>query len=193
MTKNRLEAFTDAVLAIIMTILVLELPEPDSGNFAALFERKEKLLIYVFSFIILIIYWNNHHHLFQLVRRVDTKVLWFNNIFIFFLSLFPFSASWLGNYLFDCAPQAMYAIIIFLADLAYCLMVQAILKVHQDDKKIQRTLSDYQKIKWTLGLNILAIITSFIVPIFSLAFNLLMILLWIIPNQQIEKSLNTKK
>lgn len=101
MSKNRLEAFTDAVIAIIMTILVLELHEPSSDTWQALSALGSRFLIYIISFFTLVIYWNNHHHMFQVVHKVNGKVLWANSFFLFALSLFPFATSWISEYTFS--------------------------------------------------------------------------------------------
>src|SRR5699024_4991172 len=105
MPKNRLEAFTDAVIAIIMTILVLELHEPNGDTWEALAALGYRFFIYIVSFIILAIYWNNHHHLFQVVHKINGRVLWANSFFVFALSLFPFATSWISEYINSLAPE----------------------------------------------------------------------------------------
>ena len=119
MSKSRLEAFTDAVIAIVMTILVLELHEPTAGSFAALFEEWHRLVIYVVSFLMLAIYWNNHHHMFQAAKTINGKVLWANNLFILSLSVFPFVTSWMGDFFSDLAPQLSFGIAIMMADVMF--------------------------------------------------------------------------
>lgn len=119
MPKGRLEAFTDAIIAIVMTVLVLNLREPISGDFSALFDEWRRIVIYMVSFLMLAIYWNNHHHLLQAARTVNGKVLWANNLFILSLSIFPFVTSWMGDYYYDLAPQISFGIMVLIADLMF--------------------------------------------------------------------------
>ena len=119
MPKTRLEAFTDAVIAIIMTILVLDLAVPAQPTFAALWDLRFKFLIYILSFVSLAIYWNNHHHLFQISKIINGKILWYNMAFILFLSLFPFVTAWVDEHILERAPEITYGIVILLADIAY--------------------------------------------------------------------------
>jgi uncharacterized membrane protein len=186
MSKGRLEAFTDGVIAIIITIVVLELPKIHGATFAALNEAREPLIIYVVSFVTLAIYWNNHHHLFQLAHKVDGLVLWMNNMFLFFLSLFPFATSWMGDHLFAFAPQVTFGIIILFTDVSYFGLIQALLHVTKEHQHVKELFGSSKKMGITIGLNLLAIAFAFVLPILTMIINFLMILRWIIPDKRIE-------
>src|SRR6185436_9058756 len=127
MHKGRLEAFSDGVLAIIITIMVLELRAPEEGTLAALYPLLPKLGSYVLSFIFVGIYWNNHHHLWQAVEKVNGTVLWANLHLLFWLSLIPFTTSWMGQNNFSTFPVALYGMILWFTALAYFLMVRTLL------------------------------------------------------------------
>ena len=122
MNKGRLEAFTDAVIAIILTILVLELQPPHSGSLASLWQLRGVFAIYLVSFLTLIVYWNNHHHLFQLVERIDWRVMWANSFFMLVVSMFPFSTSWVGEgHVGTFGPELAYGFVILMANISYVL------------------------------------------------------------------------
>lgn len=190
MTKTRIEAFTDAVIAIIMTILVLELPEPKGDTFLAFFHMSHKLVIYVISFVTLAIYWNNHHHMFQLVHKIDGRVLWANNLLIFCLSLLPFSTAWMGDYLFSFAPQFFYGLVFLGANAAYYLLVNMLVRANGKDSEVGQTLQRYRKLYLSIGLNILALILGLIAPILILITDVLVLLLWIVPEKKAERNLH---
>ncbi len=130
MSKGRLEAFSDGVLAIIITIMVLELVPPHESDLAALSPLIPKFLSYVLSFIFIAIYWNNHHHLWQVVERVNGSILWANMHLLFWLSLIPFATGWMGENHFSTIPVALYGTILWLSGLAYYMMVLALTKYH---------------------------------------------------------------
>jgi uncharacterized membrane protein len=131
MSKNRLEAFSDGVLAIIITIMVLELAIPEGAELAVLHPLIPKFLSYVLSFVFLGIYWNNHHHLMQAVQRVDGRVLWANLHLLFWLSLIPFATGWMGENNFATLPVALYGIILLLAAIAYFILTRVLLSIHE--------------------------------------------------------------
>src|SRR5215216_7983133 len=133
MDKGRLEAFSDGVMAIIITIMVLELRAPEKGILTALYPLLPKFGSYILSFIFLGIYWNNHHHLWQAVEKVNGSVLWANLHLLFWLSLIPFATSWMGENNFATIPVALYGVILWLTAFAYYLMVRALLAYHDDD------------------------------------------------------------
>ncbi|EOH91562.1 ferrochelatase [Enterococcus villorum] len=147
MPKNRLEAFTDAVIAIIMTILVLELHKPEADTWQALTALGYRFLIYIVSFFTLGIYWNNHHHMFQVVRKVNGRVIWANSFFIFALSLFPFATSWISEYSHSLVPEITYGVVTLGANIAYYLLAREL--VHSDPtnkKKYKRVVRELSKI-----------------------------------------------
>lgn len=190
MTKTRIEAFTDAVIAIIMTILVLELPEPNGDTFTAFFHMSHKLVIYVISFVTLAIYWNNHHHMFQLVHKIDGRVLWANNFLIFCLSLLPFSTAWMSDYLFSFAPQFFYGLAFLGADVAYYLLVRALVKANGTQSAVAEALQSYRKLYLSIGLNSFALVLGLISPILILVTDVVVLLLWIIPEKKAEQKLH---
>src|SRR5437660_494501 len=128
MEKNRLEAFSDGVVAIIITIMVLELKAPDKADLDALKPLVPVFLSYILSFIYVGVYWNNHHHMLQSTRRVTGGILWANLHLLFWLSLFPFATAWVGQNHFDSTPTAMYGVILFLAAIAYTILQRCIIK-----------------------------------------------------------------
>ncbi|BBM19978.1 membrane protein [Enterococcus avium] len=190
MPKSRIEAFTDAVIAIIMTLLVLELHEPGAPTWSAFLQMEHKFIVYLISFISLAIYWNNHHHLFQLVRKVDGRVLWANNFLILMMTLFPYVTAWVGDYPFDWPPQALYGLVTLGTDLAYYLLVQALIRANGKDSKIGQMFKHYPKSYLSIGLALLALILGkLIAPIAVLIVNVLILLMWFIPEKAIEKTI----
>lgn len=188
MPKTRIEAFTDAVIAIVMTILVLELHEPESDTWAAFEGTGHQFAIYLISFVMLAIYWNNHHHMFHIVRKVDGWVLWANNLLILAMSLFPFATSWVGDHPVSLAPQLLYGLVILGADVAYLLVGLALVRVNGKDSPIGQLFAHYPKMYLTLFLNVLALFCGWLIhPVAVLVVNGLMLLLWFIPEKKIEK------
>lgn len=188
MPKNRLEAFTDAVIAIIMTILVLELHEPHSDTLEALVALAPRFLIYIISFFTLGIYWNNHHHLFQAVHKVNGRVLWVNSFFIFFLSLFPFVTSWISEYSNSLVPEMTYGIVILGANLTYYLLARTLVASEEDENvSIKELFGNYRKSYVSIGLNVVGLILGYLIaPIAVLIVNVLILVTWLIPSRKIE-------
>lgn len=188
MTKNRLEAFTDAVIAIIMTILVLELHQPGSNTWSALIGLEHKILIYVISFFTLVIYWNNHHHLFLVVKKINGQVLWRNSIFIFSLSLFPFATAWISEYINSLVPELIYGLVTLFANVTYYFLARELAKVNKKESIVKELLIDYRKSYLSIGLNILGLLLGWLVaPIAVLIVNVLILLMWIIPIKKVEQ------
>ncbi|MGX7199566.1 TMEM175 family protein [Enterococcus nangangensis] len=193
MPKSRLEAFTDAVIAIIMTILVLELRAPESASWQALAAMEHKLVIYVVSFVALAIYWNNHHHMFQTIERINGKILWLNNLLIFSLSLIPFTAAWVGDHLFALAPQIAYAVVMLLADTTYYLLYRALIKANPHPHHDATQKQNSRKLYLSIGGGVLAILLGFFIqPILALVVNILVLAMWIIPDKTAEKFFTEK-
>ena len=189
MTKTRLEAFTDAVIAIVMTILVLDFAVPMEPTFAALWAMRFKFLIYVLSFVSLAIYWNNHHHLFQISRTINGKILWHNMAFILCLTFFPFTTAWVDEHLFDLAPEITYGVVILLADLAYFFLARALVKANGPDSEIAQAMCNYRKSKITLSIICAGLILGLWFPlavIISIAASLVP---WVVPDKRIEERL----
>src|SRR5215217_4970997 len=169
MDKGRLEAFSDGVLAIIITIMVLELRAPELGTFSALFPILPKFGSYVLSFIFLGIYWNNHHHLWQAVEKVNGSVLWANLHLLFWLSLIPFATSWMGENNFATIPVALYGIILCLTALAYYIMVRVLMAYHDDHSLLADALGTGRKERISLLLYCFAIPLAFLQPLIAMA------------------------
>jgi uncharacterized membrane protein len=192
MTKNRVEAFTDAIIAIIITILVLEFPHVKGNHFADLLVLKEIFLAYLMSFIFLIIYWHNHHHMFQMIDLIDGQILWLNNLFVFLLTLLPFTTSWLGDNIWARDPELLYAILFFGANIAWLMMAKHLVKVNRHKPDVADILGDYKKSYVTLLLNVLALLVAIFIPISGLLVNALSFLFWLLPDKRIEKLKNRK-
>lgn len=190
MTKTRIEAFTDAVIAIVMTLLVLEIDVPDAPTWEAFLAVGHKIMVYVVSFISLAIYWNNHHHMFQIVKKIDGRVLWANNLLIFALSLFPFATAWVGDGLNSWPPQAIYGAVVLLSDFAYFLVAIELVRVNGKDSPIGVLYHRHLKLDFSIGANILGLILGyFVAPILVIVVNAVVLLVWVIPQRKIEKHL----
>jgi len=189
MGKGRLEAFSDGVLAIIITIMVLELKVPSGDTLSALRPLVPVLFSYVLSFVFIATYWNNHHHLFLATERVDSGVLWANMGLLFFLSLVPAGTAWMGETRFAPAPTAVYACILLMSSLAYWLLQNAIIATQGDDSLLRKALGSDRKGKATLAILILAIGCAFWVPLVSAALCGLVDVIWLVPDRRIERAL----
>ena len=189
MNKGRLEAFSDGVLAIILTIMVLELKVPDEGTLAALYPLAPKFLSYVLSFIYIAIYWNNHHHLWQAAKHVNSPILWTNLHLLFWLSLIPFVTGWMGENNFAQLPVLFYGIVLIMAAFAYYLMTLALLANHEKDSALVIAIGNDFKGKISLVLYAAAILLSYGNALIALAIYAGVAVMWFIPDQRIEKTL----
>lgn len=188
MGKGRLEAFSDAVIAIIITIMVLELRPPHSGDPAALLPLKYKFLSYVLSFVYLAIYWNNHHHLFQAVKAVNGKILWANIYLLFWLSLVPFVTAWMGENDFTTWPVAGYGIVMLMAGMSYYFLTQSLIRHHGKESHLGLAIGKDRKGKLSLLMYILGIVFSFVHPYLGFGLYVLVAAIWFIPDKRIEKT-----
>jgi uncharacterized membrane protein len=193
MTKGRLEAFTDGVLAIIITIMVLELKVPHGGDFEDLKPLFPVFVSYILSFIYLAIYWNNHHHMMQTVKHVTGKILWANMHLLFWLSLVPFVTGWMGENHFTSASIFLYGIILLGAAIAYFILQSLIIKDHGKDSILAKALGKDLKGKGSPILYILGILSSFFNVWLSGSFYILVAIIWLIPDSRIEKALKKEK
>lgn len=189
MSKGRLEAFSDGVIAIIITIMVLELHVPEGTDFAALITLSPVFLSYVLSFVFLGIYWNNHHHLWQAAKRVNGPVLWANLHLLFWLSLVPFVTSWLGEHGLAELPVALYGVVLWMSGFAYYILTQALVRLHGTDSIIATALGRRVKEIASLIAYSVAIVSAFLNPGISLVLYVLVAIMWLIPDARIEKTL----
>lgn len=187
MKKGRMEAFSDGVLAIIITIMVLELSVPEEPTFEALEPLVPTLLSYALSFVFLAIYWNNHHHLLQAADRVNGRVLWANVHLLFWLSLVPFTTAWMGETQFAQLPMAIYGLVLLLAGIAYFILSQALIALHGQDSVIATAVNADRKGKISLLLYVLAVPLAFVSSWIAGALYLLVGLIWLIPDRRIEE------
>jgi len=189
MSKGRLEAFSDGVIAIIITIMVLELKVPHGVDLLSLRPLIPVFLSYVLSFVFLGIYWNNHHHLLQAARKVDGRVLWANLHLLFWLSLIPFVTAWMGENHFAAGPVALYGVVMFLAGLAYFILSRVLVAFHGSDSALASALGDDFKGKASVLCYAVAVPFAFVRPWIACAIYVLIAVLWLIPDRRIERVL----
>jgi len=193
MSKNRLEAFSDGVLAIIITIMVLELKVPEGSDFASLRPVIPILLSYILSFIYLGIYWNNHHHMLHTVRRVTGGILWANLHLLFWLSLFPFTTWWMGENSFSPATLALYGIVLFFAAIAYYILQTVIIKSQGRGSLLAKAIGRDLKGKSSPIFYLAGIAASFVLPFLAEALFVFVALIWLIPDKRIERVVDAEK
>jgi uncharacterized membrane protein len=189
MSRGRLEAFSDAVIAIVITIMVLEFQVPQGATASSLAPLLPVVLSYVLSFLFLGIYWNNHHHLFQAVQRVSGGVLWANLHLLFWLTLVPFVTAWLGASHLAPLAVALYGAVLLLAAIAYFILVQTLKALHGKDTPLATALGRDLKGKGSVALYALAIPLAFVNPVLALAIYVAVALIWLVPDRRIEKVL----
>jgi uncharacterized membrane protein len=189
MTKNRLEAFSDGVIAILITIMVLELKVPHGTGWAALEPLLPIFLTYVLSFVFLGIYWNNHHHMLHAAERINGNVLWANLHLLFWLSLIPFVTGWMGENHFDALPVAIYGVVLLLSALAYTLLQVTIVRAHKGDSKLKAAVGNDLKGKLSVLLYCSAIPLAFVLRWIAIAIYVAVALLWLVPDRRIEAKL----
>jgi uncharacterized membrane protein len=188
-----LEAFSDAVIAIIITIMVLELRAPHGADWASLSSLIPVFLSYALSFLFLGIYWNNHHHLFQVVRHVDGRVLWANLHLLFWLSLFPFCTGWLGETHFAARPVALYGVVLLLAACAYYVLTRALLPLHGKDSTLAVALGSDVKGRASIAVYVGAIGASFFSPWLAYGLYVVVAIAWLIPDRRMERALAERR
>ncbi|HBE83821.1 MAG: DUF1211 domain-containing protein [Blastocatellia bacterium] len=189
MGRNRLEAFSDGVLAIIITIMVLELKVPHDPSFEALRPLLPVFLSYVLSFVYLGIYWNNHHHMLHTVKHVSAGMLWANLHLLFWLSLFPFVTGWMGENHFEAAPTALYGLIMLMAAVAYYVLQQRIIAGQGEDSLLASAVGRDRKGKLSPILYVVAILSTFVEHRVAWAIYVLVAIIWLIPDRRIERIL----
>jgi TMEM175 potassium channel family protein len=189
MHKGRLEAFSDGVIAILITIMVLELHVPHGADLAALQPVLPHLLSYALSFVFLGIYWNNHHHMLQAAHHVDGRILWANMHLLFWLSLVPFGTAWLGEHYLAPLPVAMYGAILLFAGCAYYVLSRLLIARHGADSPLARAVGSDVKGLASLAIYALAIAVAFSVPQLSCALYVVVAIVWLVPDRRIERVL----
>ena len=189
MGKNRLEAFSDGVLAIIITIMVLEMKVPHGATVTALLPLAPVFLSYVLSFIYVGIYWNNHHHLLHAAGRVNGAILWANLHLLFWLSLFPFVTGWMGENHFAQGPSALYGVVLFMAAVAYWILQRTIIQAQGPRSTLAHALGSDWKGKVSPVLYALGIASSFWIPQVAAALYAITAALWLVPDRRIEREL----
>ncbi len=189
MGKGRLEAFSDGVIAIIITIMVLELGIPHGVTLAAIIPLAPIFLSYVLSFVYVGIYWNNHHHMLHTCKRVTGGILWANLHLLFWLSLFPFVTGWMGENHFAPAPSALYGGVLLMTAIAYWILQQTIIKSQGPQSPLKAAIGSDWKGKLSPVLYAIAILSTFFVPWLAQALYVLVALMWLVPDRRIERSL----
>lgn len=191
MHKGRMEAFSDGVLAIVITIMVLELKVPHVTDFGALRGLAPVFFSYVLSFLYLGIYWNNHHHLLQAAQRVNGAVLWANLHLLFWLSLFPFVTGWMGENHFAPPTVLLYGVVLFCAAIAYFILARSLVKLHGQTSPIAQAIGRDVKGKISVAVYLVAMCAALFVPWVSNALYTLVALMWLVPDRRIEGRLTT--
>jgi uncharacterized membrane protein len=188
MNRGRLEAFSDGVIAILITIMVLELKVPHGASLESLRPLVPVISAYVVSFVFLGIYWSNHHHMLHLVERVNGGILWANLHLLFWLSLVPFVTAWIGEYHDAAMPTAAYGVVLLLASIAYYVLSRTIIAVHGPDSRIARAIGRDAKGVGSTLLYVVAIPLAFVRPWMSDAIYVLVALIWLVPDRRIERA-----
>jgi uncharacterized membrane protein len=185
--STRLEAFSDGVIAIIITIMVLELKVPHEPTVAALTPLIPVILSYILSFIYIGIYWNNHHHMLHVTQRVDGRVLWANLHLLFWLSLVPFVTAWMGENHFAAIPAAVYGVVMLMAAIAYFILAHAIIRLEGQDSALARAFGRDWKGKISPILYLAAILSAFVHEAIALSIYALVAIIWLVPDRRIER------
>jgi TMEM175 potassium channel family protein len=189
MGKERLAAFSDGVLAIIITIMVLELHIPSGTDWASVINVAPHFFSYVLSFIYLAIYWNNHHHLLHTVTRVDGLILWANSHLLFWLSIIPAATAWMGEHFLAPVPVALYGITLLMPAIAYYLLQRAIIHKQGEHSVLASALGNDLKGKVSPALYVAGIALAYVYPWLSIAIYAFVALIWLVPDRRIEKIL----
>ena len=191
MPRDRLTAFTDGVLAVIFTIMVLEMKPPAGVSLPELLALWPVFLSYVLSFIYVAIYWNNHHHFFQLVERVDGAILWANTHLLFWLSLVPFATAWMGENQLSAVPVALYGGVLIMNALAFTILMTLLVRHEGRDSALARAMGRDFKGKVSLVIYAAGVALAFVQPIASLALYVTVAAIWFVPDRRVERVLET--
>jgi len=186
-SRGRLEAFSDGVIAILITIMVLNLRPPAGSSLSSLHEMVPNLLVYVLSFIYLGIYWVNHHHLMQVVERINGAVLWANMGLLFALSLVPIATAWLGEHPHASGPVFAYGTVLLLAAIAYYVLTLALLAIHSPDSRLAIAVRGKGKERVSLALYVTALPVALIAPVGAIVLFAAVAVIWLVPDRRIER------
>jgi uncharacterized membrane protein len=185
-SRQRLEAFTDGVIAVIITIMVLDMKMPQGANFAALRSSLPVFLAYALSFANVGIFWNNHHHMLHATERINGMVLWANLLLLFWMSLVPFVIRWMDDTHFAPSPTAAYGVVLVLCSIAYILLERAIIKYNGPSSKLARAVGSDRKGTISLMIYVLAIPLAFVRPWIAIVLYVAIAMIWFIPDRRIE-------
>jgi uncharacterized membrane protein len=187
-SRGRLEAFSDGVIAVLITIMVLNLRPPNGHELSDLRPLLPKVLVYLLSFVFLAIYWNNHHHLLHAVERISGGVLWANAHLLFWLSLTPLATAWLGPNVHRSAPVFAYGVVLFGSAVAYYILTRTLLGLHAPDSALVLALGSDWKGRLSAAAYLVALAAAFVEPWFSIAVYISVALVWLIPDRRIERA-----
>ena len=191
MNTARLEAFTDGVIAIIITIMVLEIHVPKGHDLASLRDEVPLLLAYVLSYVNVGIFWNNHHHMLHITERVDGRVLWANLALLFWLTLVPFVIRWIDEAGFTAAPVAAYGTVLTFAAICYVILERTIIAVNGPDSRLAAAVGSDRKGRVSMVLYVLGVVFAFVQPWISIALYIAVALMWLVPDRRIESLLKS--
>ncbi|HEX2667096.1 MAG TPA: TMEM175 family protein [Gammaproteobacteria bacterium] len=187
MGTGRMEAFSDGVLAVIITIMVLEMKVPEGGTLAALYSVLPVFLVYVLSFINIGLYWNNHHHLLHAAQRINGRAMWANLHLLFWLSLVPFVTGWMGENHFSAVPTALYGAVLLMAAIAYTLLQNSLMATEGQRGALKRAVGDDFKGKLSVACYVLAIPLAFVHQAISDLLYVAVAVMWLVPDRRIER------
>lgn len=193
MRSERLSAFSDGVIAILITIMVLELRVPQGSDWRALSGLLPVFLVYVLSFVLIAIYWNNHHHMLYVTDRVTGGILWANLHLLFWLSLMPFVTGWMGENHFAALPTALYGVVLLFAGIAYYVLEQAIIRSQGPDSRLKAAVGSDLKGKISVVIYLVAIPLAFVQQVFADALYVAVALMWLVPDKRIEQRLGVEE
>jgi len=189
MGKERLEAFTDGVIAVVITIMVLELAVPSGSSFLSLAAVVPVFLAYVLSFVNVGIFWNNHHHMLHATERINGTVLWANLFLLFWISLVPFVIRWMDDAHFAAAPTAAYGVVLAMSSIAYLLLERAIIACNGPESRLARAVGGDLKSQASLAIYVIAIALAFVRPWIAILLYVVIAMIWFIPDRRIESVL----
>ena len=189
MTKGRMEAFSDGVLAVIITIMVLEMKPPHETRLAAIRPLIPVFLSYVLSFVYVGAYWNNHHHLLHATQHLNGATLWANLHLLFWLSLIPFTTAWAGENHLDAWPVALYGIVLLCAAIAYSILTKTLIRLHGQGSKLAKSIGGDRKGKISIAVYAVAVPLAFVQPWIAAASYMIVAVMWLIPDRRIEREI----